>query len=105
MKKVLVVGLDEQITNVIVRLLNNMSGYYGIASNSIDEMLDTLRNDKYDILLIGAGFSKEHEDTIRQKAYQIQPDLKVLEHFGGGSGLLLSELEELLNNNGNYGDS
>ncbi|MEO1053628.1 MAG: hypothetical protein AAFX87_23535 [Bacteroidota bacterium] len=54
-----------------------------------------MREDKYDILLIGAGFDEQQEKTIRQKAIEIQPDLKILNHFGGGSGLLRAELKQL----------
>jgi len=97
MKKILVIGMDEVITNVIIRLLHGMEGYSGVATNSINEMLASLREQKYDILLIGAGFDEEQENTIRQKALEIQKGIKIIQHFGGGSGLLKAELEQLNN--------
>ena len=35
--------------------------------------------------------------------YEIQVDIKILEHYGGGSGLLYTELEELKHNS--YGSN
>lgn len=87
--------MNEQITNVVIRLLHAMEGYSGVANNSINEMLTSLRENKYDFLLIGAGFDEEQENTIRKKAQEINPKIKILNHFGGGSGLLKSELEQL----------
>ena len=95
MKKILVTGIDEEITNVIVKLLADMEGYSGVASTSINEMIMSLRQSKYDVLLIGAGFDQEHENMMKEKALEIQPDIQIKEHYGGGSGLLRSELESL----------
>ncbi len=97
MKKVLVLGMNEVINNVIIRLLNGMDDYLGEASNSITEMFTSLREHKYDILLIGAGFNEDQENMITQKALETHPDIKILQHYGGGSGLLRAELEQLKN--------
>ncbi|MEM9337111.1 MAG: hypothetical protein AAGA66_00155 [Bacteroidota bacterium] len=93
MKKILVIGKNKEIANVIIRLLDAHEGYTGLASTSIQEMHTSLMKDQYDLLLIGAGFDKKDEEEIRRKAIEIQPAIKVFEHYGGGSGLLLSELK------------
>ena len=95
MKKVLVAGVDQLITNVIVRLLNQMEGYSGVSANSTTEMEESLRASDYDIFLIGAGFDQAQERSMTKEALEIRPNIKVLEHYGGGSGLLKTELEEL----------
>ena len=95
MKKVLVAGVDQLITNVIVRLLNQMEGYSGVTANSTTEMAESLRASDYDILLIGAGFDQAQERSMTKEALEIRPNIKVLEHYGGGCGLLITELEEL----------
>ena len=95
MKKVLVTGINEEITKVIIRLLGEMDGYSGVASGSIDEMVKILKQDKFDVLLIGAGFDSASEKEMKEKALQIQPEIQVKEHYGGGSGLLRSELASL----------
>ncbi|MEL6560217.1 MAG: response regulator receiver protein [Bacteroidota bacterium] len=95
MKKVLVTGVDQLITNVIVRLLNQMDGFSGVTVNSASEMAESLRASNYDILLIGAGFDQAQEQSMTNEALEICPNIKILEHYGGGSGLLKTELEEL----------
>lgn len=95
MQKVLVVGIDQEITPTIERLINGLENYQGRACGSMEEMVEFLHTIKYDILLIGAGFDQKQEQEMQKRAKEIQPDLEILEHYGGGSGLLLSELEAL----------
>ena len=97
MRKVLVLGVNEMINSVIIRLLNGMDDYLGVANRSINEMPASLKEHKYDILLIGAGFNEEQENVITERAREAYPDIKILQHYGGGSGLLRAELEQLKN--------
>ena len=80
------------ITQTIERLINGFENYEGVACGSLDEMVDRLKADQYNILLIGAGFDKATEQELQHIARKIQPQLKIIEHYGGGSGLLLEEL-------------
>ena len=95
MRKVLVLGRYAEIVNTIVRLIDQWEGFTAVASSTVDEMIGCLHAEPYVVLLVGAGFSTEQEKEIREKAKEIRPEIKIIEHFGGGSGLLLSELKLL----------
>ena len=94
-KKVIALGTNEDIINTVVRLMDKMEGYQGKAVLTVEALKDCLTKDPHDIVLICSGYENETIATITQQAAAILPDIKVIEHFGGGSGLLLSELESL----------
>jgi len=92
MKNVLIIGADPEITGVINRLVNGFEGFKGESITSIDELEAKLNKTPFDILLMGAGFNEDEEHQIRKTAAAFLPDIKIVEHYGGGSGLLLEEL-------------
>ena len=95
MKNVLIVSADPEITEVIVRLVNGYEGFQGESISAVDQLSATLEKSAFDILLLGAGFTEQEEGRIKETASLINPELKVIEHYGGGSGLLLEELHRV----------
>jgi hypothetical protein len=51
---------------------------------------------KYRIVLIGAGFSVQEEEGLRQRLAAMDPTVVVTRHYGGGSGLLENEILSIL---------
>ena len=92
MKNVLILSVDVEIAHVIHRLVNGYKGFKGKTINSLDQLLPAIHESAFDILLLGAGFTTAQETEIKAIASHHAPGLKVIEHFGGGSGLLLEEL-------------
>lgn len=86
----MVVGKKEEATDLIVRLLDKMDGYSCSATYSVQEMMENLRTTSYDVLLIGAGLDQSYENEFKKKALATQPNIKVVEHYVGVSGLLFS---------------
>ena len=92
MKNVLIIGADPEITSVIKRLVNGYEGFQGEAIGAPEELSAALKSSVFDILLIGGGFTEDEEVQMREVASRMSPDLRIIEHYGGGSGLLLEEL-------------
>lgn len=95
MRNVLIAGKNIEVTEVIERLVNEMEGYKGRTIHAISNLDIVLKKQSFDVLLLGAGFQEDEELEIRRKAVLFQPDIKVVEHFGGGSGLLSAEIRTL----------
>ena len=93
MRNVLIIGADPEITTVIERLVNGFQGFRGEAITSIRDLALKLADSQFDVLLLGAGFTKAQETQIRETASSVAPYTRVIEHYGGGSGLLLEELK------------
>ena len=94
--KILVLCANEAIRKVIVRLINANENWEAIGRSSIQESLDALENDPFALLLIGSGFSEAEEQQLERYTGNMYPDLRIVKHYGGGSGLLFAEIYQAL---------
>jgi CheY-like chemotaxis protein len=94
--RILAAGKNKDIMTVINRLINTHENWSGVTVTSNDEAIDTAKEVKYDLLLICAGFSSAEEKELTDELQTLQPNLRVLRHYGGGSGLLESEIRSYL---------
>jgi len=89
---ILYIGRDTEITVVMNRLLNNRPEWKGICVCSDEEALEACKAQKMDLVLLGNGIGTECESALRNNLQEIQPGLKIIQHYGGGSGLLYGEI-------------
>jgi PleD family two-component response regulator len=90
--EILVIGTNEPILATVLRLLNNQESWHATGCTSIEEALQECNQEKYKILLIGAGLTVDEEEELKRRVKEINPALKVIPHYGGGSGLLFAEI-------------
>ncbi|QJB33146.1 hypothetical protein HF324_17860 [Chitinophaga oryzae] len=94
--KLLAIGYDPAIMQVVERLLNSHAGWEGVVALTREEGLAKTSNEKYDAILLCVGVSAADEEAVRQAASHHHPSAKVIRHYGGGSGLLENELRAAL---------
>lgn len=95
--KILYVGNHKDILETVVRLINNHENWFGKGAFDIDEAIDDLNNTKYEIVLLGCGIEPEYEQQLRSYIEKRFPQVTIVQHYGGGSGLLSNEIMEALN--------
>ncbi|KAA5532455.1 hypothetical protein F0919_16845 [Taibaiella lutea] len=95
--KILYVGKHKDILETVVRLINNHENWFGKGTDTIDEAKDELGNTKYEIVLLGCGIEPEGEQDLRSYIENRFPQVTIVQHYGGGSGLLSGEIMEALN--------
>jgi len=86
---ILVVGKHPEIMKTILRLINNKPGWSGTGAFNANEALDQVA--AADVVLLGAGLSEA--ETAQLKAGF---SVSVVQHYGGGSGLLYAEIYQAL---------
>lgn len=101
MKKLhfLVIGKHPEILNILVRLLNAEENW---SCKGYSDEVEALANEdfkRYDILLLSSGLDEATEARLQNKAKELNPNLKIILHYGGGSGLLKNEILSLLAEN------
>ncbi|WP_316802837.1 hypothetical protein [Pedobacter nototheniae] len=89
---ILYVGRDAEITTVMERLLNARPEWTGIAVCSDEEAISVCEKLHLDLVLLGNGIDEECEQVLKKNLTSIRPDLKIIQHYGGGSGLLYGEI-------------
>ncbi|WP_256004772.1 MULTISPECIES: hypothetical protein [Pedobacter] len=91
-KQILVVSTEHEILETIIRLINSNPNMHGTGINTVDQALTMFRSAAYDLVLIGAGLSKEEEQELVTTIERSRNRVPVVFHYGGGSGLLFTEI-------------
>ena len=89
---ILYIGRDTEITVVMNRLLNARPEWKGISVCSDEEAISILKAQDVDLVLLGNGISPECEKVLRSDIIALKPQIKIIQHYGGGSGLLYGEI-------------
>jgi hypothetical protein len=106
MKKIqiLVICNHEEILQTILRLINNNEKWEAMGTGAEERAIELFHQHTFDLVLLGSGISEESENKLRKIFLHQNPEIMVIQHFGGGSGLLSNEIQAALSNNesGNF---
>ncbi|MDG2431786.1 hypothetical protein [Flavobacterium sp.] len=93
---ILYVGRNEEILNTVIRLINANAGWCAFGANTNAEAQHVFDTNTIAVVLLGSGISEESEYELREFFNKSNPRAIVVQHYGGGSGLLTSELTAAL---------
>ena len=86
--QILVIGRNEKILNTVERLINNNPKWLATACLTDEEAIDACDTRSFDLVLIGGGVDEASEANLRKAITERHPCTRIIQHFGGGSGLL-----------------
>ena len=87
---ILYIGRNAEITTVVVRLLNNNEDWFGMGTTQDAEAQELFTQHPFDIVLLGNGITEDEDRQLRAFFKSQNPVVKIVQHYGGGSGLLKS---------------
>ena len=90
--EILVIGTNQPILETVLRLLNANEAWNATGVNTVEEVLQACAVKEYQVLLLGAGLSPQEEVLLSSTVKEMLPDIHVIAHYGGGSGLLFAEI-------------
>jgi len=99
--KILAIGRDPSIMEVVIRLINNHDRWNGTGVCRDEEAVERFRDHAFDLVLLTNGITGEEENNLRNIFSKLNPDILIIQHYGGGSGLLYSEIREALDRKNN----
>lgn len=102
--QILVICHHEEILQTILRLINKNERWQAVGTDADEKAVELFHQHAFDLVLLGSGISNESENKLRKIFRYQNPQIKIIQHFGGGSGLLSNEIEAALadNENGNF---
>ncbi|MEO6632685.1 MAG: hypothetical protein ABIN13_13215, partial [Mucilaginibacter sp.] len=68
----------------------------GTGANTDDEAVLLFGKQSFKIVLLCGGIEQESEDKLRVVFKAGKPDIIIVQHYGGGSGLLTAEIYQAL---------
>ena len=93
---ILVIGRHKQILNTLVGLVNKMENCTAFQADLDEEAINIFKENHIQLVLLSSGISQDSEDFIRTNFLKLHRSTKIIQHYGGGSGLLYNEIMEAL---------
>lgn len=94
----LVIGKNQEILETLQRIISNNEGWQAEILNNEALCYDYLKENKVDIVLLSSGLDEQFEKELKVFCEKADQDIKVIDHYGGGSGLLKNEVYSLFPN-------
>jgi len=94
--EILIICRHAEILQTIIRLVNNNPDWNGLGAVTDDEAVAAFDTQPFKLVLLGSGIEPESEAKLRAYFTLKNPDIIIVEHYGGGSGLLSAEIYEAL---------
>ena len=92
--EILIVGTNQPIMQTIERLINREGIWKATIAYSDEDALLCISAKDIKLVLLCAGI--EDELMLKEKLIMVKPNLPVVKHYGGGSGLLFAEIHQAL---------
>jgi DNA-binding response OmpR family regulator len=93
---ILAIGRHPEILQTVVRLVNNNPEWECAGAETDEEALAAFTAKPCRLVLLCNGISAESEQKLCTAFRVRNPAVIIVQHYGGGSGLLFGELYEAL---------
>ncbi|BAU52779.1 response regulator receiver protein [Mucilaginibacter gotjawali] len=94
MIQILTIGRHPEILQTVVRLVNNNPDWHCTGVMSDEDAMAAFTSQAFDLVLLGGGIEKQSEEKLCNAFKAHKPGIIILQHYGGGSGLLAAEIYE-----------
>ncbi len=94
--KILAIGRHPEIMQTVIRLINNNPDWDGTAAITDKEAVQAFDHEVFDLIMLCSGIEPESEENLRAYFTAHRLAVKIIQHYGGGSGLLTAEIYEAL---------
>jgi len=92
----LVIGKNQEILKVLKRIIEKEKDWKAKILTDESKSYDLIKENKVDIVLLSSGLEEQFEKEIKTFCENLNSDIKVIDHYGGGSGLFKSEVNSRL---------
>ena len=95
---ILYIGRHPEILETVIRLINANENWSGVGVMNDEEAKEIFLRKYFSLVLLGSGIQEESETELCTFFRNQNPDISIVQHYGGGSGLLKSEILLALEN-------
>jgi hypothetical protein len=99
MINILYIGTHQEILETVIRLINANENWFGAGAETDESAIELFSTIHFHLVLLGCGIEEESEEKLKKFFQESNPDCKIVQHYGGGSGLLKNEILSALENN------
>ncbi len=93
---ILAIGRNEEILQILVRLVNKNEDWNATGALTDEEAMQVCDTLQPRIVLLSNGIGEDSEKKLRGYFSSKNPAVIIIQHYGGGSGLLNNEILQAL---------
>ncbi len=94
--KILAIGRNAEIMATVERLINKNPEWEALTALSNAEAIQHFDHQVIGLIMLCAGIDHTSEADLREYFSAHRPTVPIIQHYGGGSGLLTAEIYEAL---------
>jgi hypothetical protein len=96
--QILAICRHPEILQTIIRLINNNPDWNATGAITDEEAVTAFTSQPFKLVLLGSGVEKDDEEKLKTTFRGHNPEIIIVEHYGGGSGLLFAEIFQGIGN-------
>lgn len=89
---ILAIGRHDEILETVLRIINKSENWTAKGALTDEGAIALFEDHKFDIVLLCGGIPEACEAVLRTTFTQKDPEIMIIQHYGGGSGLLSNEI-------------
>ncbi|MEO6230149.1 MAG: hypothetical protein ABJB11_14700 [Ferruginibacter sp.] len=93
---ILAIGRHEEILQTVLRILAKNEDWTAEGALTDEAAIQLFNGNDFDIVLLTSGITEECEQTLYAYFKAQKPGVIIIQHYGGGSGLLSNEILQAL---------
>ena len=93
---ILVTGRQEEIIETLLRIIHKNMHWSAKAAFTDETAIKLFDTSPFHIVLLSSGIEEKSERNIIAYFKRVNPAVIIIQHYGGGSGLLSNEILEAL---------
>jgi hypothetical protein len=93
---ILFIARNPQIVETVLRLINGVEGWTARGCLSNETAMEAFLINEYDLVMFGSGLEPTSELELTRFFKCHKPNIPIIQHYGGGSGLLFGEIKAAL---------
>lgn len=95
-KRILAIGRNKEILETLLRLIHKNHNWQAAGALTDEEAIELFNTEQPDLVLLSNGIDDQSEQTLRSYFIRARPSVIIIQHYGGGSGLLTNEILQAL---------
>ena len=93
---IMAVSTQPDTLEVLLRLINKEENWVGVGADSDEYAIELHQTRIFEVILLGSGLDDATEQKLIKLFKHQDPDVIIIRHYGGGSGLLYNEIQQAL---------
>ena len=92
--QILIIGRNEKIVSILEKAINSYEHFSALSIVDDEKAIELFHQYDFTIVLLSSGIEANDEKKLRTLFQHQNKNIMIIQHYGGGTGLLKNELRQ-----------